>query len=751
MNIRTKAILSVLLIITLLSTFYLTLSISQQRRQLQDDILTKKKTALFLTENLQEQAFAHYRTRIVSLATTKKKVIEAFAQRDRDKLQKAAAGFYDVLKKENPYFRTMHFNLPDGTAFLRMHLPNFYGDDLSELRPILKHVHITQKQAQGYDVGLSGLYYRVVQPMFHQGKYIGSIGFGIKHLQLLELLRKEVSPHIALLTSASQWQKVIPEHWQQMTSTPFPVITRGEDVILSMGSELFSDLSFADSTTQEERITFAGRDFVLLSNITLKDFQGQSMAKVLVALDISDNLRELNQFIIKIVLLTLILLIVAALVLHVSFGQLLDTILNLNNSLTKANEELEERVRERTAELAEINLALKNEIAERQRIEEDLRQAEKMRAIGTLASGIAHDFNNILTAILGYTYLALVKLTPGQEVALHLDEVQKAGMRAKDLVAQILTFSRQSERKRQSLKLQPIIQESLKLLRASIPANIEFVTHLDPDCCPALVDPTQVHQILMNLCTNAYHAMVDQDGTLTVTIRQVDLDEGEETLGLKPGPYLQLEVEDTGRGIDAVTMARIFEPYYTTKELGKGTGLGLAVVHGIIKSYNGHIQVRSTPEQGTTFTVHLPCYDGEENYEEQAEDTTLQRGKGEHLLVVDDEKEILLFWELLLNDMGYQVTIMQGGIAAYEWLSTHVDEIDAVITDMSMPKMTGLELAAKIKELAPSLPIALCSGFSSNDLQEKSEEIGIEAFIKKPVDNNPLLSQILRRLFSSVK
>ncbi len=748
MNIRFKAILTVLFIISLLAAVYLTISIKHQRQDLSDKILAKKKSALFLAENLQEQAFAHYRTRIVSLATTKHKVIEAFAQRDRAKLQKAAAGFYDVLKKENPYFRTMHFNLPDGTAFLRMHLPDFHGDNLSAARPMLTHVHRTKNQASGYEVGRSGLYYRVVHPMFYQGEYIGSIGFGIKHVQLLELLRKEVSPHVALVTNASHWQKVSPSRWQEMSKSSFPVIKHGDNVFLSLGSELFTNLQLTKPAFDEERINFQDRNFVLFSNIILNDFQKQPLAKVLVAIDITDELRQLQTFVTRIVFFTLVLLALTALVLHFSFGQLLSTIINLNRSLTQANMDLEGRVRERTAELAASNLALQQEMAERERIEGELRQAEKMRAIGTLASGIAHDFNNILTAILGYTYLALVKLSPGQEIALHLDEVQKAGMRAKDLVAQILSFSRQSEHKKQALRLQPIIKETLKLLRASIPTNIDIVENINTDCCPALVDPTQIHQILMNLCTNAYHAMEESDGTLTVSTSQVELREEDDFLDLVPGPYIKMEIADTGSGMDAATLERIFEPYYTTKETGKGTGLGLAVVHGIVKSYHGHVMVQSSPGQGTTFTVFLPCFQGEENHVEEPVNNKVVMGEGERLLIVDDEKEILLFWELLLDGMGYQVTTMADGVSAYQWLTEHVDEVDGVITDMSMPKMTGLELGQKIKELAPAMPIALCSGFTNIELQEKAEDLGITTFIKKPVDNNAQLSQTLRSLFS---
>ncbi len=493
MNIRTKAIILVLFLITCMTGAYLSISIKHQHQDLENKILTKKKSALFLAEMLQEQAFSNYRTRIVSLATTKQRVIEAFAKRDRVSLQQSVTGFYNVLKKENPHFSNMQFNLPDGTAFLRMHFSEFHGDDLSNVRPILNHVHRVQEQTSGYEIGRSGLFYRVVHPMFYQGKYIGSIGFGIKFNQLFELLQKQISPHLALVTSTSNWQKV--------THFDSPVIQHGPNVIISHNGELFSALPLLSNTgTEDERIRFNERDFLVFSNITLNTYKTEPLAKIFVALDITDDLKSLNRFIAQILLLTLSLLTLTALILHFSFDKLLNTIINLNSSLAQANEELEERVLERTAELAESNFALKKEMEERQRIESDLRQMEKMQAIGTLASGIAHDFNNILTAILGYTQLTMQKLPPDRDdLSLHLGKVEKAGIRAKDLVAQILAFSRQVEHKRKVIRLHPVIFEALKLLRATIPANINIVQNIDTECCPTLADPSQIHQVMMNL------------------------------------------------------------------------------------------------------------------------------------------------------------------------------------------------------------------------------------------------------------
>ncbi|MBU1406008.1 MAG: response regulator [Proteobacteria bacterium] len=408
---------------------------------------------------------------------------------------------------------------------------------------------------------------------------------------------------------------------------------------------------------------------------------------------------------------------------------------NAETALREAHDLLEQRVVERTRELAEANTALTREMAERKRAEAELRQAQKMRAIGTLAGGIAHDFNNILTAILGYTQLAMQRLTSDATCRSFLGEVFIAGQRAQKLVQQILTFSRQSEQEKQPVEIHLIIKEALKLLRASLPANIGIVQHL-PRCGAVMADPTQIHQVVMNLCTNAYHAMQEKGGTLTVSLAETEA--ADISPPLPAGDYLQLVVSDTGCGMDTAILERIFEPYFTTKETGKGTGLGLAVTHGIVEGHGGHIRVVSTTGLGTTFSIYLPL-----QKELQAEPVAVLekkeiRGGNERILVVDDEQELTQLLEMFLTQYGYRVTGLTDSTAAYAWFCANRQEVDLVITDMSMPRLTGKELAEKLLAERPGLPIILCTGYNEQINAESARELGIRAFLLKPFQEKEL-------------
>ncbi len=390
------------------------------------------------------------------------------------------------------------------------------------------------------------------------------------------------------------------------------------------------------------------------------------------------------------------------------------------------------------------------DITNQKKIECQLRQAQKMEAVGTLAGGIAHDFNNILTPLLGYSELALTDIPPGAEQAqADILEVLKAGERARELVKQILTFSQQHEQERQPLHMQYIVKEALKLLRASLPTTIEIKTAIDAECGLVLSDPTQIHQVLMNLCTNAYHAMRDQGGVLGVTLKPVEIKE-EDTgrfVGLGPGRYLRMEVSDTGCGMAPELIEKIFEPYFTTKKKGEGTGLGLSVVHGIVISHGGHISVYSEPGQGTTFIIYFPQYEDAGTLDEIDRQVAEEPPQGtERLLVVDDEETIVDVENRILTGLGYQVTGVTSSQEALQLFARQPDAFDLVITDMTMPKMTGLGLARQLLALRPDLPIILCTGFSETVNEQSAKAIGIREFIMKPIDRTALATVIRKAL-----
>ncbi|TET86437.1 MAG: PAS domain S-box protein [Desulfobacteraceae bacterium] len=378
-------------------------------------------------------------------------------------------------------------------------------------------------------------------------------------------------------------------------------------------------------------------------------------------------------------------------------------------------------------------VGLLKDITEQQRLQTQLQQAQKMEAVGTLAGGIAHDFNNILSAIIGYSELTLLEVAEGTKVKQNLTEVLRASQRAKDLVKQILSFSRQNEEELKLVEVKVIIKEALKLLRASLPATIEIRQQIDPNAGIIEADPTQVHQLMMNLCTNSAAAMGEEGGLLEISLMKVDIDTPSTTmiLDIEPGSYLRLSVHDTGHGMTPEVLERVFDPYFTTKEKGKGTGLGLAVVHGIVKRHRGGITLETTPGKGTAFHIYFPRVQQEIEAVETAEVRSLPRGH-ECILLVDDEEDLIEIGAQMLSHLGYEVETRSDGAEALEAFRAQPERFDLVITDMTMPNLTGDRLAKELVKIRPDIPIILCTGFSESISEQKAKEIGIREFSMKP-------------------
>ncbi len=378
---------------------------------------------------------------------------------------------------------------------------------------------------------------------------------------------------------------------------------------------------------------------------------------------------------------------------------------------------------------------------ERHRTEAQLRQAQKMEAIGTLAGGIAHDFNNILSAILGYSELALDDALNERASAPYIRQIIKAGGRARDLVQQILTFSRQTETEAKPIQVKPIIKEALKLLRASLPSTIEIQPNIQSEAIVE-ADPIQIHQVIMNLCTNAGHAMRESGGTLKVTLADETLDQEftDRHRELSPGEHLRIEVRDTGPGISLHLMDKIFDPYFTTKEKGEGTGMGLAVVQGIVKSCNGTVSVESPEDGGVSFNIYLPAIHTDEPSEAKLD--VVVPGGTERILFVDDEPPLAELTKQLLERFGYQVTIRTSSIEALELFKSQPDDFDLVITDMTMPHMTGDQLALEMMAIRPEKPVMICTGYSEKITKELLERLNVKAMILKPIIRNELLISV---------
>jgi PAS domain S-box-containing protein len=385
-----------------------------------------------------------------------------------------------------------------------------------------------------------------------------------------------------------------------------------------------------------------------------------------------------------------------------------------------------------------VLLAFVRDVTEKVETEGLLRQALKMEAIGTLAGGIAHDFNNILAAILGYAEIAHESSPEGTLIREDLQQVLQAANRAKGLVQQILAFSRQTVSEKKLLQPALIVTETISLLRSSLPATIKIEQDVDMGASNILADPTEIHQVVMNLCTNAYHAMEETGGTLTVSLKNriITRDDLENNSHLQPGNFIHLFVKDSGVGISQELVSRIFDPYFTTKDIGKGTGMGLAIVHGIVKGYDGTITCRSEPGEGTTFEILLPA--SPEQSKVKAQQAASVAVGSERILFIDDEKMLTQMASLMLGRLGYQVTTCNSSLEALEMFENQPEAFDLVITDQTMPEMTGVDLSRRILQLKPQQRIIICTGFSSLISESQAHAIGIKGFAHKPITKSDM-------------
>jgi PAS domain S-box-containing protein len=389
--------------------------------------------------------------------------------------------------------------------------------------------------------------------------------------------------------------------------------------------------------------------------------------------------------------------------------------------------------------------------ADMRKFEAQLRHVQKMESVGTLAGGIAHDFNNILGAILGNVELAKEEVSDGHAVRVHLDEIQKASLRARNLVRQILTFSRREPQELLTQALRPIVEETHKLLRATLPARVDLEVVLADVPLHVHADATQIQQVLMNLCTNAWHALKDSAGRVHIGLDAATLDDGNGRRpgGLPAGPYAHLWVSDTGIGMDAATRERIFEPFFTTKPVGQGTGLGLSVVHGILAAHHGGIEVESEPGHGSTFHLYLPAVEVEvAAATARAVPPEPARGHGERVLYVDDDETMVVMVERLLERSGYRVSTYHDALDAIAAVRQNPGDFDFVVTDFNMPQCSGLDVAEQLHDIRPELPVVISSGYITEELRRHARDAGVRGLLEKQ-NTFEELGSLVGRILSS--
>ncbi len=391
-------------------------------------------------------------------------------------------------------------------------------------------------------------------------------------------------------------------------------------------------------------------------------------------------------------------------------------------------------------------ISITRDISEVKLIQAQLQQAQKMESIGLLAGGIAHDLNNILFPISGLSEMLLDDIPSDNPEYESIEQIHKSAQRGCGLVKQILSFSRQSNPQKLPIRIQPILKEVLKLVRATIPMNIGTTSHIKPDCGMVFSDPAQVHQIAMNLITNAYHAVEGKGGTIQIDLKEVEFGKDElHDISIQPGKYACITVSDTGTGINPALIDKIFDPYFTTKEMGKGTGLGLSVVHGIVKEHGGDIRVHSEIGKGTTFNVYLPLLEDSKNSKTDAVARKYPTGN-ESILLVDDEAPIIRLEQMMLERLGYTVTTRMSSPDALDAFRANPSRFDLVISDRGMPNMTGEQLARELISIRPNIPVILCTGFSDENDEKRARELGVKGFLKKPVATGDLATMVRKVL-----
>lgn len=629
--------------------------------------------------------------------------------------------FFDILQRENPHFSTLGWILPDNVAFLRVHSPENYGQNVAKMRPDVAAVNTFHEQRSGFTTGYSGLQYRVVEPVFYQNQYLGAVQIGIKGKVLQDAIEKKLHAPAGVAILNSEYEIILRKYRKGI-----PGWTHTID---SSTPELFQEINHFDWLRKQYRTTLNGKPFIIHNIINLSNFNNKKLGVLFVALDISEEVTGRRSLILSGLLLTGLLIGLSFIILYSSYGSLVQKIVNLNYSLEKNNRELENRVAERTSELL-------FEIEERKITEQKLHKAEKMEAIGLMAGGVAHDLNNILSGVVSYPEILLLQLSKDDKFYAPIKAIHESGLRAAAVVSDMLTVARSAANVHEIANINTILKEYFNSLEGKKLLNhyqdVNIVFQLAPELHNIQCSPVHIKKCLMNLVSNATEAL-DGSGQVTISTRNCHLDE--EIMydkSLLRGEYIALMVKDDGSGIAPSDLEHIFEPFYTTKKMGRsGTGLGLAVVWNAIQDHGGNVKVESD-QNGTSFTLLFPA-SSDQPLSSPKEDIPIEnlRGNGEHILVIDDELHQRNIAFQLLSLLNYQVKTVSSGEEAIAHLRK--ENADLLLLDMLMDSgINGRQTYEKILEITPQQKAVIASGFSESEEVKRALKLGAGAFIKKP-------------------
>ncbi|MEN8141269.1 MAG: response regulator [Thermodesulfobacteriota bacterium] len=719
MNTKWKVIISVMLLITTICTVFIVLVHRLNDDKLRAIIAGKKESAHLMAETLLNDFSQVYSDRIRTFTNPKvspsrARMIQAFAERDREKLLAMSKPLLAVFKR-NPHFASIGWVLPDNRNFLRIHAPEMYGDDVSKLRPDIAAVNRDHKQHSGFDAGISGLQYRVVQPVFYKGKYIGLVQFGLHASFIFDELQKGRShAHTGLAVLNEESATVIECDVPKLVGRTHTIRARDVDIYKPMLAQL-------DWSKKQQDLVLHGEDHVILNILPANNFQNEQLGTFFVAMSIADELAEARKQLAFVLTISAAILVFSFLILYFSYGSLVEKIISLNKSLEKSNLELEDRVQERTIKLQE---------SERQ-----LHRAQKMEAIGMMASGVAHDLNNILSGVINYPELMLLKLPESSELRKPLTAIQESGKRAATVVEDLLTVARGAASAREPHDINVIIAEYLRspefLKLQTMHPGVVCTTQLEATHPVISCSPMHIKKTIMNLMTNGVEAADGSGEVAIATFNQQVTEGGSLKHKVEPGDYLCVTVRDNGPGIAAKDIDHIFEPFYTKKVMGQsGTGLGLAVVWNTMEDHEGRIFVESGA-QGTSFHLYFPISNDDEAIPISHDMGAKLTGNGERILVVDDEPQLRDIAAQILQALGYTVDSVCSGELAIKFVIEQ--PVDLLVIDMLMePGMNGRQTFAEIRAINPEQRAIIASGYSDSDDVKEALRLGAGGFIKKP-------------------